>query len=72
MKRLTVAVAIALSTTPAFADVGAPFEQAQLDRRVLGTPERVVLAQLGGTPYKSGVESGSPWAADHNFIAPAQ
>jgi hypothetical protein len=106
MKRLIVAVAIALSTAPALADVGAPFdqneldralpalsenvttyepvssermpfEQSQLDRGSLGIPEqeqeRVLVAQMGGTSYKSSdEESESAWSTDHNFIAPAQ
>jgi hypothetical protein len=44
MKRLVIAVVVALSTTPAF----------------------------GGATHISSVESGSPWAADRNFIAPSQ
>ena len=106
MKRLTLAVVIALSTVPALADDRAPFDQSQLDRALPTLPEkvaaseqtvsaermpyeqnridaalpnlpdtreRVMLAQIGGTSYKSEVEeSGSPWANDHHFIAPAQ
>jgi hypothetical protein len=72
MKRLIAAVAIALSGVPAIAAVGAPFEQTQLDRTLLGAPERVLLAQMGSTSYQSGAESASPWTTDHNFIAPAQ
>jgi hypothetical protein len=72
MKRLIVAVGIAASMTPAVAEVGAPFEQTQLDRTILGTPQRVLLAQMGSAAYKSGEENGSPWTTDHNFIAPAQ
>jgi hypothetical protein len=100
MKRLIVAVALALSAAPALANVGAPFEQTELDRALptvpesitpyepissermpfeqsildrghLGLPEPVLLASTGGTSYKSGEESESPWASDHNFIAPA-
>lgn len=71
MKRLIVAVAIALSTAPAVA--GAPFEQTELDRALpsIGS-ERVLVAQMGGTSYKSDEGNGSVWATDHNFIAPAQ
>ena len=72
MKRLIVAVAIALSTAPALADVGAPFEQTELDRGTLATPERVLVAQIGGMSYKSDEGSDAVWATDHNFIAPAQ
>jgi hypothetical protein len=39
MKRLIVAVAIALFTAPALADVGAPFEQTELDRALPALPE---------------------------------
>jgi hypothetical protein len=103
MKRLIVAVALALSAAPTLADVGAPFDQNELDRALPALPEnvaayepisrdrmpfdqtqldralpapaeRVQLAQIGGMSYKSveETESGSPWATDHNFIAPAQ
>lgn len=101
MKRLIVAVAVALSTAPALADVGAPFEQneldralpsvsettaayerissdrmpfeqTQLDRGSIGSPEPVLVAQLGSMSYKSDEDSESVWATDHNFIAPAQ
>jgi hypothetical protein len=52
-----------------------PFEQSMLDRAILAEPERerVQLAQLGSTSYKSGEDSEqkNPWANDHNFIAPA-
>ena len=49
-----------------------PFEQTMLDRGAVGIPERVQLAQLGGLSYKSADDSESPFAADHNFIAPPQ
>jgi hypothetical protein len=32
----------------------------------------VMVAQIGGSSYKSGEDSESVWATDHNFIAPAQ
>jgi hypothetical protein len=41
MKRLIVAVAIALSTAPALADVGAPFDQNELDRALPALSENV-------------------------------
>lgn len=50
---------------------GLPFEQSLLDRRAVGLPEPVLLAQTGGTSYKSDEESESPFANDHNFMAPA-
>jgi hypothetical protein len=101
MKRLIVAVALALSTAPALAEhrdapfeqteldralptvpgsitayepmssERMPFEQSMLDRGSLGLPEPVLLASTGGTSYKSGEETESVWANDHNFIAPA-
>jgi hypothetical protein len=41
MKRLIVAVAIALSTAPALAELGAPYEQNELDRALPAVPENV-------------------------------
>jgi hypothetical protein len=103
MKRLIVAVALALSAAPALADTNGPFEQNELDRQLpalpdnvavyersdssraampfeqtqfdrgdFATPEHVKVAQIGGTSYKSGQSGESPWAMDHNFIAPPQ
>ena len=101
MKRFIIVVALALSSAPALADVGAPFEQneldralpnvpenatayepiaaermpfeqTQLDRGVIGEQEKVQVAALGGMSYKSDDGGESPWANDHNFIAPAQ
>jgi hypothetical protein len=101
MKRFIVVVALALSSAPAFADVGAPFEQneldralpnvsenipayeptasdrmpfeqTELDRGILGEPDKVLVAALGGMSYGSDEEGDSPWTNDHNFIAPAQ
>jgi hypothetical protein len=100
MKRLIIAVAMALSAMPALANTNAPFEQNELDRQLpplpdnvavyertgragmpfeqtqfdrgdLATPERVHVAQIGGASYKSDESGESPWAMDHNFIAPA-
>lgn len=47
-------------------------EQSLLDRESVGIAETVLLAQLGNPSYKSGEESESPFAHDHNFIAPPQ
>lgn len=80
----TILLAVALSTTGAFAASGdqtpgsrgsAPFEQTQFDRTlpnvqgpVLTTSTTVVAA-----PATSGSSaSANVWAHDHNFIAPAQ
>jgi hypothetical protein len=101
MKRLTLAVSIAISTA-AFADSGRPFEQTELDRAlpqiefaapapyVAGSnapyeqvaidralpnlPEKATqYAEVdGGTRVDASSETTeSPWAKDHNFIAPA-
>lgn len=76
MKRLIVAVAIALSTASALADAGAPFEQTELDRALPAltenAAEHVLVAQIGNMSYKSGEGSESAFANDHNFIAPAR
>ena len=78
MKRLITAVSFAVLAVPAFAaERGAPFEQTELDRvlpEVPGGGERVMVASIGDTVYVSAEESdgASPWASDHNFIAPAQ
>jgi hypothetical protein len=56
MKKLLVAVALALSAIPAFAADGAPYEQNEVDRMLpefAGTTGRVQIAQLGGGSYKS-------------------
>jgi hypothetical protein len=101
MKRLTLAVSIAISTA-AFADNGKPFEQLDLDRAlpqiefaapapyVAGSnapyEEVMIDRALPNLPEKATqyaeVDRGtrvdassdateSPWAKDHNFIAPA-
>ena len=100
MKRLTLAVSIAISTT-AFADSGMPFEQTELDRAlpqiefaapapyVAGSnapyeqvaidralpnlPEKATQyaeADGGSRVDASSETTESPWAKDHNFIAP--
>lgn len=54
---------------------GMPFEQSELDRALVGIPEYeyppVLVAQIGGLSHKSGEADDSPFATDHNFIAPA-
>lgn len=77
MRKLLVAVTLALSAIPALAANGAPYEQNEIDRMLpqfAKTTERVQLAQLGGGAYTSQAEdrTESPWANDHNFIAPPQ
>lgn len=51
---------------------GERFELDLLDRGALGLPEHVLLAQIGGLPYKSDEGSESAWDGDHNLIAPPQ
>ena len=79
MKRLIAAVALAVSAATAMAEVGAPFEQNELDRMLPSVPDNqassprsVQLAQIGTASYKSDEGSESVWANDHNFISPAQ
>jgi hypothetical protein len=45
MKRLIVAVAIALSSAPVLADAGAPFEQNELDRVLPNVPQSVAAPE---------------------------
>ena len=42
MKKLLVALALALSAVPAFADNGAPYDQNEIDRMLPMLPERTV------------------------------
>lgn len=67
MKRILAAVSFAVLAAPAFAaEVGAPFEQNQLDRALPNVQERADNASYGATL------DSSVWANDYNFIAPAQ
>ncbi|OGA72322.1 MAG: hypothetical protein A3G81_15065 [Betaproteobacteria bacterium RIFCSPLOWO2_12_FULL_65_14] len=67
MKRIIAAVSFAVLAVPAFAaEVGAPFEQNQLDRVLPNVQERAGNASYGAT-----LES-NVWAQDYNFVAPAQ
>jgi hypothetical protein len=78
VKRLIAAVVVAVSATTAIAEVGAPFEQNELDRMLPPVPDNVAsresvqLAQIGNASYKSDEGTTSVWANDHNFISPAQ
>jgi hypothetical protein len=68
---------------PYAADSSAPFEQLTLDRALPNVPSRKVPSRnvhfaesaSGGTRTDAGdgteAETESPWANDHNFIAPA-
>ena len=67
MKRIIAAVSFAVLAAPVFAaEVGAPFEQYQLDRVLPNIEIRASDASAGSTA-KTDV-----WAQDYNFIAPAQ
>lgn len=64
MKRLLVAVSLAVLSVPAFAftiDPSAPYEQTQIDRLLPNVPERAIQTETQTNPF----------ANDHNFIAPA-
>lgn len=63
MKRILVAVSLAVFAAPALAlEVSAPYEQTQIDRQVPS-----LNGQANSTRAQAGV-----WADDHNFVAPAQ
>ncbi len=67
MKRIIAAVSFAVLAAPAFAaEVGAPFEQNQLDRVLPNVEARAANASVGST------DKTDVWAQHYNFIAPAQ
>lgn len=71
MKRTLVAVSFAVLAVPAFAaEVGAPFEQTELDR-ALPTIQEQNDASSGPTSGSTSAQD-SVWADDYNFIAPAK
>jgi hypothetical protein len=82
MKRLIAAVSFAVLSTPALAQNTKPFEQLDLDRALPHVAERsvnAIVASSGETrsdveisTEATEVRAASPWANDHNFIAPAQ
>lgn len=64
MKRILVAVSLAVLAVPALAvniDASAPYEQSQIDRLLPNLPERAIQTETQTNPF----------ANDHNFIAPA-
>jgi len=66
MKRILAAVSFAVLAAPVYAaDLGAPFEQTQLDRGVQN-------AQSGDASTGASSTKDNVWADDYNFIAPAQ
>lgn len=68
MKRIFVAVSLAMLAVPAFAvEISAPYEQSQVDRLPPTLPERGERASAGSTRT-----DGNVWAEDYNFTAPAQ
>lgn len=72
MKRLILAASIALSAA-AFADSGKPFQQLDLDRALPNLPEQALQyaeVDRGSRVDASSETTESPWAKDHNFIAP--
>jgi hypothetical protein len=59
------------------ADARAPFEQLAIDRALPNLRgQSIQFASTGGTSSDASVGEdaavGSPWANDHNFVAPAQ
>ncbi len=62
MKRILIALSLAALAAPAVAQNGAPYEQTQFDRG-LSTESN---ASAGSS------RTGSPFAEDFSFIAPAQ
>ena len=62
MKRLIVAVSFAALSAPVLAaEVGAPFEQTQLDRGIYNVEQNASAGQ-----------SARVWQNDYTFIAPAK
>ena len=76
MKRIIAAALLASLTLPAFArDIGAPFEQTQVDRQLPNVKDPVVTprTRLAGPPTMFGsADANAAWAEDWNFIAPAK
>jgi hypothetical protein len=67
MKRLLVALSLAVLAAPVFAvEVSAPYEQAQVDRALPNIQTGSARASTGSTQTEA-----NPWANDWNFIAPA-
>jgi hypothetical protein len=77
MKRFIAAVSFAVLAVPAFAaEMGAPFEQTELDRALPSiSGENVRFAAVGGDTASDASVGSEPtgyvWANDHNFISPA-
>jgi hypothetical protein len=84
MKRLIVAASLAAAALPALAvEIGKPYEQLDVDRALPNIAERVVqgertrYAAAAGETRSDAVDSGearpavSPFAHQHDFIAPA-
>lgn len=59
--------------TTSFSSIDAPFDQSLLDRALPQLEEsRIMLAAAGSTRSDTEIASEeSPWAEDHNFVAPA-
>lgn len=76
MKRIIAAVSFAVLAIPALAQTGKPYEQLDVDRALPDIRvERSQLAAAGATRSDreiTVVDTRSPFATDHNFIAPAQ
>jgi hypothetical protein len=68
MKRILVALSLAVLAAPVFAvEVSAPYEQAQVDRILPNVTQKGDRASSGSSQK----EGSNPWANDWNFIAPS-
>jgi hypothetical protein len=62
MKRIIAAVLLASLTVPALAaDIGAPFEQTQLDRTLPNVQDPVVTDSASSGPTLFGIKEGAPY-----------
>jgi len=70
MKRILVALSLAVLAVPAFAaEKSAPYDQVEIDRHLPNIPERSAASTKTQANAKT---EASVWANDYNFIAPAQ
>ena len=85
MKRLIAAVSLAVAAGPALSvEFGKPYEQLDVDRALPNVPERVVQGERTQYAASAGetrtdavdrveaVPARSPFASQHDFIAPPQ
>ena len=75
MKRIIVALSLAVLAAPAFAvDIGAPYSQLDVDRTLPNVKDPVITGQrtqvAGPATLERSTEATGVWANDWNFIAP--